>query len=62
MAEITKGEIIHSLETCGTEGKCCLGCSFYTAKTTSCVRKLAAAALMLILEQDKQIEQLADKH
>lgn len=59
---MTAAEVKNSLEICGTQGKCCLGCAFYNTKTTNCVSKLAAAALLLILDQENKIEELTDKH
>ena len=59
---MTAAEVKNSLEICGTQGKWCLGCAFYNTKTTNCVSKLAAATLMLILDQEKKIEELTDKH
>lgn len=58
--KMTAAEIKNSLEICGTQGKCCLGCAFYNTKTTNCVSELAAAALMLVIDQEKKIEELTE--
>lgn len=59
---MTASEIKNSLRVCGTQSSCCLGCTLYREKAATCTSKLAAAALMLILEQEKQIEDLTDRH
>lgn len=57
-----RDEVLKSLESCGNADIGCIGCMFTDSMGSLCTRTLINAAADVIREQQKEIEQLTDKH